>query len=117
VLLAAVTAQRLDRERWQGQDGAAGSGLERPDGQLLAAATHPSAAVGIGVVGEDGGVEDGEGLAEPDGAGVQVQVGPFQAAELAVAGAGRGGEDRPGAKPGAGCAVGGVQQRGDLFGC
>jgi hypothetical protein len=116
-LLAAVTAQRLDREGWQGEDGVAGRRLERPNRQLLAAATHPSAAVAIGVVGEDGGVDDGEGLAEPDGAGVQVQVGPFQAAQLAVAGPGRRGEDRPGAKPGAGCACGGVQQHGDLFGC
>ena len=49
VLLAAVTAERLDGEGWQGEDGAAGRGLERPDRQLLAAATHPSA-VAIGVV-------------------------------------------------------------------
>jgi hypothetical protein len=48
VLLAAVTAQRLDREGWQGEDGVAGRGLERPDRQLFAAATHPSAAVAIG---------------------------------------------------------------------
>jgi hypothetical protein len=79
VLLAAVTAQRLDREGWQGEDGVAGRGLERPDRQLLAAATHPSAAA-IGVVEQDGGVDDGEGLAELDGAALQVQVGPFQAA-------------------------------------
>ena len=116
-LLAAVTAQRLDGEGWQGEDGVAGRGLERPDRQLLAAATQPSAAVAIGVVGEDGGVDDGEGLAEPDGAGVQVQVGPFQAAQLAVAGAGRRGQHRPGAKPGAGGVVGGVQQHRDLLGC
>ena len=89
VLLAAVTAQRLDREGWQGEGGVAGRGLERPDRQLLAAATHPSAAVAIGVVGEDGGVDDGERLPELDGAGVQVQVGPFRAAQLAVAGPGR----------------------------
>jgi|RhiMethySRZTD1v2_1073278.scaffolds.fasta_scaffold213272_2 hypothetical protein len=40
-LLAAVTAQRLDGERRQGEDGAAGSGLDRPDGQLLAPANDP----------------------------------------------------------------------------
>jgi hypothetical protein len=49
-VLLAVMAQRLDREGWQGKDGVAGRGLERPDGQLLAAATHPTAAVAIGVV-------------------------------------------------------------------
>jgi hypothetical protein len=86
VLLEAVMAQRLDGEWWQGEEGVAGRGLERPDRQLLADATHPSAAVAIGVVGEDGGVDDGERLPELDGAGVQVQVGPFRAAQLAVAG-------------------------------
>jgi hypothetical protein len=50
VLLAAVIAQRLGGEWWQGEDGVAGRGLERPDRQLLAAATSPSAAVAIGVV-------------------------------------------------------------------
>jgi hypothetical protein len=78
MLLAAVTAQRLDREGWQGEDGVAGGGLERPDGQLLAPATLTSAA--NGVVGEDCRVDDGERLAEPDRAGVQVQVGPLKAA-------------------------------------
>jgi hypothetical protein len=34
-LLAAVTAQRLDREGWQGEDGVAGRGLERPDRQFF----------------------------------------------------------------------------------
>jgi hypothetical protein len=63
-----------------GEDGVAGRGLERPDCQLLAAATQPSAAAAIGVVGEDGGVDDGEGLAEMEGAALQVQVGPFKAA-------------------------------------
>jgi hypothetical protein len=70
VLLEAVMAQRLDGEWWQGEEGVAGRGLERPDRQLLADATHPSAAVAIGVVGEDGGVDDGERLPELDGAGV-----------------------------------------------
>ena len=42
VLLAAVTAQRLDREGWQGEDGVAGRGLERPDRPRPAAArTRP----------------------------------------------------------------------------
>jgi hypothetical protein len=50
-------------------------------------------------------VDDREGLVEP-----------FQAAQLAVAGPGRRGQHRPGAKPGAGCAVGGVQQYRDLLG-
>jgi hypothetical protein len=109
-LLQAVLAQRLDGERWQGQDGAAGSGLDRPDRQFLA----PAARVGVGD-GQDGRV-DGERLVEPDRAGVQVQVGPFQAAQLAVAGAGRRRQHRPGAKPGAGGVVGGVQQQRDLLG-
>jgi hypothetical protein len=69
-LLTAVMAQCLDGEGWQGEDGVAGSGLDRSDGQLLAPATDPSAIVAIGVVGEDGGVDDGQGLAELDGAGV-----------------------------------------------
>src|SRR5918995_3442782 len=59
VLLAAVMAQRLDGEGWQGEDGVAGRGLERSDRQLLAPATLPSAALAIGVVGEDGGIDDG----------------------------------------------------------
>jgi hypothetical protein len=37
-LLAAVLAQRLHGERWQGKNGAAGSGLDRPDRQFLAPA-------------------------------------------------------------------------------
>src|SRR5215207_13947 len=103
-LLAAVTAQRLDGERRQGEDRAAGSGLDRPDGQLFAPANDSaSAAVTVasrsGGVGEERGVDDGERLAEPDRAGVQVQVGPFQPAQLAVAGAGRRRQHRPGAKP------------------
>jgi hypothetical protein len=36
VLLVAVTAQRLGGEGWQGEDGVAGRGLERPDDQFLA---------------------------------------------------------------------------------
>jgi hypothetical protein len=96
-LLAAVLAQRLDGEGWQGEDGVAGSRLERPDGQLSAPAVD--VAITVAGVGEDAGVDYGQGLAEPDGAGVQVQVGPFQAAQLAVAGPGRRGENRPGAKP------------------
>jgi hypothetical protein len=76
-LLAAVMAERLDGERWQGEDGVAGSGLDWPDREFLASA------VGVGV-GEDGRVDDGERLAEPDRAGVQIQIGPFQAAQLAV---------------------------------
>jgi hypothetical protein len=83
-LLAAVLAQCLDGEGWQGEDGVAGRGLERPDGQLSAPAVD--VAITVAGVGEDGGVDDGAGLVEPDGAGIQVQVGPFQAAELAVAG-------------------------------
>jgi hypothetical protein len=110
-LLAAVLAQRLDGERWQGEDGAAGGGLDPTDGQFLALAAR----VGVGV-GKDGWVDDGEGLVEPDGAGVQVQVRPFQAAQLAVASAGRRRQHRPGAKPGDGCAIGGVQQQRDLLG-
>jgi hypothetical protein len=78
-LLSAVMAERLDRERWQGQDGAAGSGLDRPDRQFLALAAR----VGVGD-GQNGWVDDGERLTEPDRAGVQVEVGPFQAAQLAV---------------------------------
>jgi hypothetical protein len=93
-LLAAVLAERLDGEGWQGQDGAAGGGLDRPDRQLLA----PAAGVGVGG-GQDGRVDDGERLAEPDRTGIQVQIGPFQAAQLAVAGAGRHGQHNPGAKP------------------
>jgi hypothetical protein len=81
-----VGAQRLDGEGWQGEDGVAGRGLERPDGQLSAPAVD--VAITVAGVGEDGGVDDGQGLVEPDGAGVQVQVGPFQAAQLAVAGPG-----------------------------
>ena len=79
MLLAAVLAQRLHGEWWQGEDGAAGCGLERPNRQLPAAATSPCATVATGVSREDGGVDDGEGLAELDSAGVQVWVGPFQA--------------------------------------
>jgi hypothetical protein len=106
-----VLAQRLDGEGWQGEDGAAGSGLDRPDRQFLA----PAARAGVGD-GQDGWVDDGEGLVEPDGAGVQVQVGPFQAAQLAVAGAGRRGQHRPGSEPRAVGVVGGVQQHRDLLG-
>jgi hypothetical protein len=107
-LLVAVTSQRLNSERWQGEDGVAGCGLHRSDGQLLApAADAVSTAVVIGGgVGEDLGVDDGERLAEPDRSGVQVEVGPFQAAQLAVAGAGRCREYRPGAEPWRGGVVG-----------
>jgi hypothetical protein len=100
---AAVMAERLDGERWQGEDRAAGSGFDRPDREFLA----PGARAGVSV-GKDGRVDDGERLAEPDRAGIQVQVGPFQAAQLAVAGAGRRGEHGPGAKPGAGCTAGSI---------
>jgi hypothetical protein len=58
-LLAAVTAQRLDGEGWQGEHGVAGSGLDRPDGQLLAPANDSASAAfavaGRGGVGEDRG--------------------------------------------------------------
>ena len=43
-LLAAVTAQRLDGERRQGEDRAAGSGLDRHDGQLFAPANDSASA-------------------------------------------------------------------------
>jgi hypothetical protein len=98
-LLAAVMAERLDGERWQGEDCVAGSGLDWPDGQLLARAAGVAIAVASDARGEGRGVDDGERLAEPGGAGVQVQVGPFQAAQFAVAGAGRRRQHRPGAKP------------------
>jgi hypothetical protein len=45
-LLQAVLAQCLDRERWQGQDGAAGSGLDRPDREFLALAALSGSAMG-----------------------------------------------------------------------
>jgi hypothetical protein len=104
-LLAAVLSQCLDGEGWQGEDGVAGRGLERPDGQFLAPATQARAAVASSLVGEDRRVDDGERLAEPDGAGVQVEVGPFQAAQLAVAGPGCRGQDRPGPKPRGRCCI------------
>jgi hypothetical protein len=66
-LLQVVLAQRLDGEGWQGEEGVAGGGLDRPDRQFLA----PAARAGVDL-GEDGWVDDGEGLVEPDGAGVQV---------------------------------------------
>ena len=77
-----VSAQRLDGKGWQGKDGAAGRGLQRPDGEFPAPAadTASTDAVASGSLWEDGGVDDGEGLGEPDGASVQVQVGPFQVA-------------------------------------
>jgi hypothetical protein len=96
-LLAAVLTERLDGERWQGEDRAAGSGLDWPDRKFLA----PAARAGVGI-GQDGRVDDGEGPVESDGAGVQVQVGPFQAAQLAVAGPGCCRQDGPGSEPRAG---------------
>ena len=51
VLLASVTAQRLHGKGWQGEDGVAGRGFERPDRQLPAATTSPSATVAIGAWG------------------------------------------------------------------
>jgi len=54
---------------WQGEDGVAGRGLERPNGQFLASATQATA-IAISLVGEDRGVDDGERLPELDGAGV-----------------------------------------------
>jgi len=44
--------------------------LSGPTANSLRPPPHPSAAVAIGVVGEDGGVDDGERLLELDGAGV-----------------------------------------------
>jgi hypothetical protein len=72
--VVAVPAQRLDREGWQGKDGAAGRGFQRPNGEFPApaAVTTSADALASDSLGEDGGVDDGEGLAEPDGAGVQV---------------------------------------------
>jgi hypothetical protein len=97
-LFTAVLAECLDGEGWQDEDGVAGRGLDRPDGQLLAPAV--GGGVTVAGAGKHRRVDDGEGLAEPGCAGVQVQVGPFQAAEFTVAGSGRCCEDDPGAKPG-----------------
>jgi hypothetical protein len=110
-LLMALLAECPDGEGWQGEDGVAGRGLERPDGKFLAPATHARATVAIGVFCEDCGVDDDERLAELDGAGVEVQVGPFQAAQLAVAGPGRRWEDRPSSKPRARGMAGGIGWR------
>jgi hypothetical protein len=59
-LLAAVLAECLHRERWQGEYRTAGSGLDRPDRQFLA----PAAFAGVGV-GKDGRVDDPGGDRQP----------------------------------------------------
>jgi hypothetical protein len=54
-LLAAVLAERLDGERWQSEDGAAGSGLDRAHREFLT----PTAEATSGGDGEDRRVDDG----------------------------------------------------------